>query len=218
MLSYILPPIIIVISVSALIVFLFRKAQKIPAQKIHFQSNDSLQEKKMARIMSALGQFGLKVLEKIMQRLKLTALKFHNVSNDWFHSIHERRQKNVLVDQEHRRRHGDVKIIDESVRITSQMQSQAPVTAEKVIRPLVREDVTRPQKASIREKSQLEEALIKRIAINPRDIEAYERLGDYYLESGSYQDSHECFSQVLRLSPVHRKAKIRIRRLEMLMR
>ena len=72
------------------------------------------------------------------------------------------------------------------------------------------------QQLEIKEKNQLEEALIRRVAINPRDIEAYERLGDYYMESENFRDSHECFKQVLILSPSHYKAKIRIRKIEKL--
>ena len=64
----------------------------------------------------------------------------------------------------------------------------------------------------------MEEVLIKRIAINPKDIEAYERLGDYYLEGENYQDSKECFKQVLKLSPTHHKARLKIRKLEKLIK
>ena len=79
-----------------------------------------------------------------------------------------------------------------------------------------------PAKASLvgkmRAKEKLEEVLIKRIAVNPRDIEAYERLGDYYLERENHSDSLECFRQVLKLSPAHHKAKTRIRRLESILK
>jgi tetratricopeptide (TPR) repeat protein len=84
-------------------------------------------------------------------------------------------------------------------------------------RPMVSDTVAVPRPRRVegnRAKDQLEEALIRRIAINPKDIEAYERLGDYYLESGSYGDSLECFKQVLMLSPTHQKARMRIRKLE----
>jgi len=72
--------------------------------------------------------------------------------------------------------------------------------------------------ARMREKNKFENILIKRIAINPKDIEAYERLGDYYLENENYQDSIECFRQVLKLSPLNYKARLRIRRLEKLIK
>lgn len=208
MLNYILPPIIIIICVSALIMFLFRKVQQAPIQEILKKETESQPKKGMSIIMSAIGQFGLKMLERLMQRSKLLSLKFHNVSNSWFHSIRNKRQQNALEQQEVTQSQ-DIK---ENV---PQQQVQQNIQEEKPVRPLIRETVTNPQ-AEIREKNKLEEVLIKRIAINPRDIEAYERLGDYYMESENYRDSHECFKQVLMLSPSHYKAKVRIRKIEKL--
>ena len=211
MLNYILPPIIIVVGASVLIVFLFRKAKQIPAQNLVSQDGEIKPEKKKKEIASALSQFGLKILEKIMQRLKLAALKFHNISNNWFHSIREKRQQRALMQQE---KPEQEKVKDENQK---QIIYKETVIVEENVRPLIREKITHPQK-NIIDKNKLEEALIRRIAVNPRDIEAYERLGDYYLERENFRDSHECFSQVLKLSPIHRKAKIRIRRLEMLIK
>ena len=71
-----------------------------------------------------------------------------------------------------------------------------------------------PSESDTKSKGQLEELLIERIISNPRDIEAYERLGDYYLERDNYIDAKECYRQVLKLSPVNRLVKIKIRRLE----
>ncbi|MBP6889345.1 MAG: hypothetical protein KBC83_02745 [Candidatus Moranbacteria bacterium] len=62
-----------------------------------------------------------------------------------------------------------------------------------------------------------EEELIARIARNPKDYTAYESLGDFYMERGSIQDAKECYKQVLKLSPVQRLVKIKIRRLERLL-
>ena len=62
-----------------------------------------------------------------------------------------------------------------------------------------------------------EEDLIGRIANNPKDYEAYEALGDFYMESGNIKDAKECYRQVLKLSPVQRMVKIKIRRLEKLL-
>ncbi|HFC76946.1 MAG TPA: tetratricopeptide repeat protein [Candidatus Moranbacteria bacterium] len=50
-------------------------------------------------------------------------------------------------------------------------------------------------------KEELENILIERIAIDPRDIEAYERLGDYYISQKNYKDAKECYRQVLKLNP-----------------
>lgn len=69
----------------------------------------------------------------------------------------------------------------------------------------------------LRKKEQLEDILVERISLNPRDIEAYERLGDYYLEQNNLVDAKECYRQVLKLSPAYRLVKIKIRRLERLL-
>lgn len=66
-------------------------------------------------------------------------------------------------------------------------------------------------------KDQMEDILVERISMNPRDIEAYERLGDYYLEQKNLVDAKECYRQVLKLSPAYRLVKIKIRRLERLL-
>lgn len=79
-------------------------------------------------------------------------------------------------------------------------------------RPMISDEVTLPQKKD--EKDRYEQVLIERIALNPRDVEAYERLGDYYMENGNLSDAKECFKQVLRLSPLSRRARFRMRRVE----
>ncbi len=62
---------------------------------------------------------------------------------------------------------------------------------------MVSKEVVYPEK----EKEELENVLIERIAADPRDIEAYERLGDYYVSRKNEKDARECYRQVLRLNP-----------------
>ena len=200
---------------SVLIMFLFRKAAQLPQQELNVQDYHAGKEKRFAAILSVSGQFGLKILERIMHRLKLMSLKFHNTSNDWFQSIREKRQSRSRAQQEmiekqsHETEFSGEKAVGEREKMPNNLPQQ------REVRPMIRETMTRPEPQSrIKEKNKLEDALIKRIAINPRDIEAYERLGDYYLESNNPQDSLECFKQVLRLSPSHQKARLRIKRLE----
>ena len=50
-------------------------------------------------------------------------------------------------------------------------------------------------------KEELENILVERIAADPRDIEAYERLGDYYVSQGNRTDAESCYKQVLKLNP-----------------
>lgn len=63
-----------------------------------------------------------------------------------------------------------------------------------------------------------EEALIHRIAENPKDIEAYRELGDYYMSIGNIKDSKDSFKMVLKLRPRDLKAKSSLREIEMKMR
>lgn len=208
MLNYILPPIIIIISVSILIMFLFRKAAQIPAGDFIIEEQKRESEKNSVKILSAVGQIGLKFLERLMHHAKLLSLKFHNVSNVWFQTIREKRQRSAQLQKE---------LQEQKMAKFSASTSEVDnlIVERQIVRPMVRENVTMPQQqAKPKEKNKLEDALIRRIAINPKDIEAYERLGDYYMESENFQDSLECFKEVLRLSPTHQKAKLRIKRLE----
>jgi tetratricopeptide (TPR) repeat protein len=88
-----------------------------------------------------------------------------------------------------------------------------------VPRPTISAAMTHPEKAknTTRKESPKEESLIGRIARDPKDFTAYEELGDHYLEMGNITDAKECYRQVLKLSPVHRLVKIKIRRLEKLL-
>lgn len=67
------------------------------------------------------------------------------------------------------------------------------------------------------EKQLSEEELIDRIARNPKDALAYEQLGDFYLESGNLSDAKACYRQVIKLSPLDREVKEKVRRLERLL-
>ena len=63
-----------------------------------------------------------------------------------------------------------------------------------------------------------EDALIHRIAENPKDIEAYRELGDYYMAVGNIKDAKDSFKMVLRLRPRDLKAKSSLREIELKMR
>jgi tetratricopeptide (TPR) repeat protein len=84
---------------------------------------------------------------------------------------------------------------------------------EKIIKPMVSDRVVNPSSRA-EMKDRLEGLLIERIAANPKDVEAYERLGEYYMEIDSLNDAKECFKQVLKLDPKNRNVKYRMRILE----
>lgn len=86
------------------------------------------------------------------------------------------------------------------------------------VRPMVSARAVEPEKPKRKSVTRpAEEGLIARIALNPKDYTAYESLGDFYMEQGSIQDAKECYRQVLKLSPVQRMVKLKIRRLERLL-
>ena len=73
-----------------------------------------------------------------------------------------------------------------------------------------------PEKAQ--ENKVREEALIHRIAENPKDVEAYRELGDYYMSIENIKDAKDSFKMVLKLRPRDLKAKSSLREIEMKMR
>ncbi len=216
MLYYILPPFIIIISTGMLVMFLFRKMENVSTDELLQSVSQQKINNKFESFKAWSSQLGLKLLERLMHRAKLFALKFHNSSNELFHSIKEKREHKLKAIQESKKQKSEIL-----------QQLSQPLQASEDDRPRVKEMVhpsshqvltSTAQKAKTKaSKDKLEEALIRRIAINPRDIEAYERLGDYYFERENYRDSLECFKQVLKLSPAHHKARTRIRKLESLL-
>lgn len=240
MLYYIIPPIIIILSLSVLIFFLFRKVSDLPEGAIVIEQKPTLEWRKVNRFLAALGHFGLKLLERLMQKAKLFSLKFHNTSNDWFHSIKKKREEHVIKQQQQEQAEvteddqpeiemrvtrpdessqKNVSELNGQIRRSVTVEEDSPVVIRRSRQAMVSAKVTRPEKKAVltKAKNKLEDALIKRIAVNPRDIEAYERLGDYYIEQNNLADALECYRQVLRLSPVHHKAKMKIRKIERVM-
>jgi len=209
MLYYILPPIIIVLGTATLIYFLFRKVSEFPnaAQALRDNENPGMIRQGSHAILVAFGQIGFRFLEKIMQSFKLLSLKFHNTSNDWFHLIRRKREQAMMAEQEHAKKEEGQRV-DPVVASSNDILGIERQPQQKKVRPLVSEI------SAGERKNQLEEALIKRIAVNPRDIEAYERLGDYYFERQNLKDSLECYKQVSKLSPTHFKSRSRIRKIE----
>lgn len=62
-----------------------------------------------------------------------------------------------------------------------------------------------------------EEDLIGKIAKNPKDAVAYEELGDYYMETKQLEDAKACYRQVIKLLPMNREVKDKVRKLERLL-
>ena len=224
MLSYIIPPIVIVLSLAALIFFLFRKSSNIPEELILKEKRNEIrgidtEKQKLFRFTQLI----LKISEKIMQRFKLFSLKFYNKTDNWFHSIKEKRENRIgngkgmekeeivssqdresAIEQRREMRVDNVVVRKDSVKAEEMEVDVEPMISKEAVHPDSKNQV----------RNEFEKALIERIAFNPKDIEAYERLGDYYIEVGNFNDSLACFDEVLKLSPVNRRAKIKAKRLQ----
>ena len=221
MLSYVIPPIIIVLGLAALIFFLFRKSAKIPEELILQEKRRSLgADKTDKQKLFRFTQLILQITEKIMQRFKLFSLKFYNKTDNWFHSIKEKREKRSGIGR--RDEKAPEKISVESISVAEKNESmidnmavrkEVRIDFETEVEPMISKNVVHPDSRT-QVRNEFEKALIERIAFNPKDIEAYERLGDYYIEVGNFNDSLACFEEVLKLSPVNRRAKIKVKRLQ----
>jgi TolA-binding protein len=240
MIYYIVPPIIIIVVLGVLIFFISRKSDEI---KKEIKKEEELElEGKGKVIISKLHVFSLAFLEKTMQRLKLVFLKSYNQFDAWMRSVRSRkeeRQERIEtieeareeadakeeLEMEHRKIQAEVLAAKKaqaeaaaeelSARGGSAFggREKAPKTEEIKVVPMVSKKVVQPE-IRRKKKSHLEEALIERIALSPRDIEAYERLGDYYVEQKNNEDALECFRQVLKLSPGNHKAKLMVKKME----
>lgn len=234
----IIPPVVVIMSLALLIWFLSNRSEQVSIQErmesIGRQS--SFRTWQALRVKQALFHF----LERVTRSLKVFSLRVHN----WFHtmgqSFHERRnQSDMLITsflnfkkkeetpsgnrisffeqgKEPMEDHSDIlRMQKENERTDAEIRRSEPVSIES--RPMVSERAvipeTKPNKVIARDMKE-EERLIKKIAANPKNVSAYEALGDYYLERGDVSDAKACYRQVLKLSPVHRMVKVKIRKLE----
>lgn len=233
----IIPPIIVVLSLSFVLWYLSRKgADPLVAEKASRLGEEAQGQISFLRTKN----FFLRILEKTAYRFKVVSLRIHNMLNDLTQTLKVRRrrfQEGVLAKRslEQVKVSRQEKIVargsflqrsaeydkseapaEEQEKPESILVPSVPLQSPLSSRPMVSETAVRPE--AIRERTPTdisrEENLIARIALNPKDFVAYEGLGDYYLETGNFKDAKECYRQVLKLSPVQRAVKIKIRRLE----
>lgn len=247
MLYSIIPPILIILSLAGIIVFFMKKASQIAnlgdEDDLEREREALMAEAGFfKRIFIRLKNVGwndfkhlfLAVSEKMTRRARILFLKLESKSRDLNDSIRDTKNK-------HKLKRGDVRdagveniekddIIDKVknyqpenkkgylAELKKSVSGDGPEEnkEERVIRPTVSDRVVTP-KVRVEMKDRLEDLLIERIAANPKDTEAYERLGEYYMEIDSMNDAKECFKQVLKLDPKNRNVRYRMRRLEAMM-
>jgi hypothetical protein len=180
-------------------------------------------------------------LEKFTRKLRVFFLKLENLFTYWSENI-RRKRRNQAELENNQSEDGNVEVMgsaefsdgmgQEAVSGETSQDSKNKIYIrdagetrrilttgdydEKTVRPIISEKVVIPRtKPEI--KNRLERILIERIASNPKDTEAYERLGEYYFEIENYEHSKECFKQVMKLDPMNAGARDKMRRLERLL-
>jgi len=74
----------------------------------------------------------------------------------------------------------------------------------------VRHEDEREKILPVRDLKAEEEALIKAIANDPKNVTGYKKLGNIYLEQKNYHDALEAFKQALKLNPADEDARRKI--------
>jgi len=225
MLYLIIPPAVIIISLALLLFFLSRKISNFSDEESAELSKESQQAKIAERLkklsFSKASAFTFSFLEIITQWFKVLFLKSHNIADKCFRSIKERKIKNGFNSPQKKfsKKKAAGKFIPRGLlmrkKIKKAVRSNGKISDTNNY-PMVSKEAAQPENFRGQPiiKNKLEKILIERIAVNPRDLEAYERLGDYYIERQNFKDALECYRQVLKLSPVNYKARVKIRKLE----
>lgn len=215
-LYFVLPPIIIVVSLAFAIFLISRKSLEIEKRILENRKKEDSSK----LVVSAKAKW-LQLLEKMSHWFKVLSLKIHNWNENKLKMLKKKKievnvakEKFDREDERKRRVIPVVRKIDIQVSKKEREEMQERKDTEKrekdeaqgimVSKRVVHPDDTRKE---------LEEALINRIAADPRDIEAYERLGDYYISQNNVNDAQECYRQVLKLNPQSLSVKGKIERL-----
>jgi hypothetical protein len=224
------PPIILVVALASLAVMLGRKSADLKKIK-SFQPQSGVSEEKISwkSRLNFVGRKTLHVLEKILDLSKAAFKKTEQVFSIWAAKLQARRKgkKFEKIDSRDFPKEPDEASILEEIEKTEEISTNLTQTGENVRyvgnevivrRKIHEEPVVIPKKELQPEDRVREAALIYRIAENPKDLEAYREIGDYYMGIGNIKDAKESFKMVLKLRPRDLKAKSSLREIEMKMR
>ncbi|MFA5871256.1 MAG: hypothetical protein WC858_00895 [Parcubacteria group bacterium] len=233
------PPIILLISLVALILLVWRKISRLKSRGIQLGVSEKIsvnaerEGTKSKRILVTLAR----ILENLLILLKNGFKKSEMIVSGWALKMKKGKRntdeqsfaspgnelqdqagfldkiKNISLDDENRPDTDEEMLIrkEEGAGFTSGLAVLRRKKQPEMPLPKLREEPIPENKAR-------EEALIFRIAENPKDIEAYRELGDYYLATGNIKDAKDSFKMVLKLRPRDLKAKSSLREIEMRMR
>jgi len=231
MLYSIIPPILVVLSLAAIIVFLAKKAPQVARlrDEDEFEKEDVAKQGFWKRISggmkgiaAAIGQMFLGIIARSTGGAKSAFMRLESKSKDLNESMKTRRLKKEKRSPEEIENNEDADIMNRLEEYQPEEKKKKKFSrrifgkGEEAVKPIISAEISRPR-ARAEMKDRLEDLLIERIAANPKDSEAYERLGEYYMEIDSLVDAKECFKQVLKLDPKNADVKYRMRRLETMM-
>lgn len=224
------PPIILVVALASLAVMLGRKSADFKKIK-SFRPQSGISEGKVdwKNRLNFIGRKTLHVLEKILDISKLAFKKTEQMFSIWAAKLRARRKgkKFEEITSGDSPKEPDEASILEEIEKAEEISTNPTQTGETmryagnevvVRRRIVEEPVVIPKKEPLPEDRVREAALIYRIAENPKDLEAYREIGDYYMGIGNIKDAKESFKMVLKLRPRDLKAKSSLREIEMKMR
>lgn len=220
-----IPPIVVVLSLIGIILFLMKKAPQVRQLK----GDITPQKADIPSIPAGIAPNGSKMksvkhgfflsLEKMTRKLKVMFLRLENRFTSWNESIREKRKNQAerMIPEESKEEALPGEFRRQS-KVNRRFDRGAAFVREslqdRLNRPMVSEKAAMPREPQPEMKDRLEKLLIERIAVNPKDTEAYERLGEYYFEIRNYNYAKECFKQVIKLNPANQDAKNRMKKLE----
>jgi len=199
-----LPWIVLGISVIGIIVIILRKIQvllKLPVKSAIEHLSPSVGEKIKIKIeglrYSSLQPAIATWLEKTLRKLRVTLLKLDNV---FLNLIERAREKSQILKARSRAwvEHHRLKKIEKLQMLEKLDQAEVSETIEKAKKESKKEPVPKKEKDSTLAE---EKKLVDLITKEPRNIEAYRKLGFLYLKLDNKEDAKNCFREVLKIDP-----------------
>jgi len=206
-----LPQIIIIASIAGIIIIIVRKLPALSSVPDNTKISDINKKSRKIKVPSLLNRLWLKIksfkysdnfhkilelTEKILRKLKVVFLKVENKISQWAEMLRQHSQKVKA------RREG----VDIEIKTSNGGANNIALSSKKQL------EVSDAEKEA-EEMDALEEKYIEEITKNPRNIEAYRKLGNLYIKKNSVNDAREAFRQILKLNPSDKDAGLKLMKL-----
>lgn len=229
-----LPPVILLATLIGLAILLGKKTAAI--KRVESLRPKSQVETTVENVgnrgerLKKIGHGTLRALEAILYYIKIIFKKLEESSANWLKQLKERRlgKKFKEIAPQRKNEINPPDLVDDEITFIGESASfensgdfkrrQGFSSSEVVVRKKVEAPPIVIREKPAQENKVKEDALIHRIAENPKDMEAYREIGEYYLSIGNIKDAKDSFKMVLRLRPRDLKAKSSLKEIEMKMR